>query len=161
MSTQSSGQSEEKSKSQKLKQSLLDLQTSLNGMLPEDTFEVQGMSWTMRLPTDEEQVWITTMLNTVTTVSSITSSKTAAVSMAIRKINGEDVFFFFKDKWDALSEEDRASIERMNTYALKYFIAEHLHEYLSSLPPAFTQSLWVKYHELEVRAEEAQVVGKK
>ena len=145
----------------KLKQSLLDFQSEMKGSLLEDTFTVQGKTWTMRLLNEEEQTWSTSMMNTTNVVTTAVSSRLATLAIGIREIDGVPVYEHFAGDWDNMPEATRTALEDMNKYALKYFVAEHLHSIMAPLPPETITSLWEGWSELIKRREGAQDMSKK
>jgi hypothetical protein len=149
------------SENKSLKQSLIDFQTEMKGLLLEDTFQVRGKRWTMRLPNEEEQTWITSMLNMSTTMSTYMSTRLAALAMGIKKIDGNDIYDYFMEDWFKLEESERRALENMNKYSRKYFVAEHLHEMLAEMPSEVINDLWEKWQELEDRRRSAQETAKK
>jgi hypothetical protein len=144
-----------------LKQALLDFQTEMKGLLIEDTFEVRGKQWTLRLPNEEEQCWTTSMLNMTTAMSTYMSTRLAALAIGIRKIDGKEVYDYFEDDWFKLSLDERNTIENLNQFGRKYFVAEHLHQYLSQMPSELINDLWAEWQKLEERRGQAQVMAKK
>ena len=147
--------------SSKLKQSLLDFQNEMKGRLIEDTFEVHGKKWEMKLLNEEEQMWATSMMNTSTVITTALSGRLANLAIGIRKIDGTPVYEAFTDEWEELSEQERAEVTAMNKYALKYFVAEHLYAFLSEFPPEVVTDLWDKWSELIERREGSQKMAKK
>jgi hypothetical protein len=144
-----------------LKQSLLDFQTEMKGRLLSDTFEVEGKKWTMQLLTDEEQTWALSMMNLSSALTTGTSGRVANLAIGIRQIDGIDVFDYFESDWDKFSDEEKAAFNDMNSFSLKYFVAEHMHEMLSSMPPEFVDDLWRGWEVLVTRRKDAQAMTKK
>ncbi len=144
-----------------LRKKLTDFQNEMKGLLLEDTFEVRGKMWKMKLPNEEEQTWVVSMLNMTTAMATYMSTRLAAISIGIREIDGVDVYNYFLEDWEGLSLEERSSLESMNQYARKYFVAEHMHAFLAEFGTEFINELWEKYQELEKRREGAQEIGKK
>ena len=145
----------------KLKQSLLDFQSEMKGKLLEDTFSVHDKTWTMKLLTDEEQTWAMSMVNTTNVISTGLSGRLASLSIGIREIDGKPVYEYFVGDWEAFPKAEREALENMNKYALKYFVAEHLHSLLAGMPPDVITDLWAGWEKLVVRHEESQEMSKK
>jgi len=144
-----------------LKQSLMDFQKEMKSQLLEDTFEVRGKRWTMRLLNEEETLWATSMMNTSTIVTSAVSAQLAHLAMGIREIDGSPIYEYFTEDWDKLEDRERAALLEMNRYALKYFVAEHMHSFLAEMPPEVTNDLWECWNKLLERREDAQAMAKK
>jgi hypothetical protein len=149
------------SENKSLKQSLIDFQTEMKGLLLEETFRVQGKAWTLQLLNDEEQTWATSMLNMTTTMSAFMSTRVAALAIGLRKIDGEDVYEYFMEDWLKLPEGERRALEAQNRFSRKYFVAEHMHQFLAELPSEVVSELWDCWTELEGRRKNSQEISKK
>lgn len=144
-----------------LKKSLLDFQSEMKGKLLEDTFSVYDKTWTMKLLNDEEQTWAMSMVNTTNAISTGLSGRLSNLAIGIRAIDGKPVYEYFVEDWEALPKADRDALENMNRYALKYFVAEHLHSVLAPMPPEVITELWESWEKLAERRAEAQAMSKK
>lgn len=144
-----------------LKQSLLDFQTEMKGLLLEDAFLLHGKMWTLKLLNEEEQTWATSMLNMTTTMSAYMSTRLAALAIGIRKIDGAEIYDYFQEDWYKLDEADRRALESENRFARKYFVAEHMHQFLAEMPSELINDLWSAWTELEGRRQKSQDMSKK
>ena len=149
------------SKINPLKQSLLDFQSEMKGKLLEDTFSVHDKKWTMKMLNEEEQMWSTSMMNTSTVITTALSGRLANLAIGIRAIDDKPVYEYFTDDWDELGEAEQTALVNMNRFAMKYFVAEHLHSVLAEMPPEVITDLWNGWNALVERRAEAQAVSKK
>lgn len=144
-----------------LKQSLLDFQSEMKSKLLEDTFTVHGKKWKMKMLNEEEQMWSTSMMNTTTVITTALSGRLANLAIGIREIDDTPVYEYFTDDWDSLGEGEQTALLNMNRFALKYFVAEHLHSILAEMPPDVVTDLWDGWNKLVERREAAQATAKK
>jgi hypothetical protein len=131
----------------------------------EDTFEVKGVLWKMRILNDHERTWANGYVRTVSVNAMLTSIKPATLAIAIRQIGtpgGEmvDVEDFFlksyKDEEKALSEAEKAVLSKSNPYVRQYYFAEQLYVWLSHRTPEFVQELWKCYDSMVERVSKAE-----
>jgi len=144
-----------------LKQSLLDFQSEMKGKLLDDEFTVHGKKWKMKMLNEEEQMWSTSMMNTTTVITTALSGRLANLAIGIREIDDTPVYEYFTEDWDELEEREQEALQNMNRFAIKYFVAEHLHSILAEMPPNVITDLWNGWNELVERRAEAQEMSKK
>ena len=142
---------------------LKDLAKDLDGSARiSDVFSIKGHTWEMRLLNEEESNWRNAHILAANKLAMLTSFRLPTLAIAIRKIDDIPIDHFFDDVWEEMDAQDRVEIQSMSKYAKKYFIAEHLMEFLSQRFPDAVEELFVKgYNVLQEREQEAQDTLKK
>lgn len=138
------------------KRILLDLAKEIDGEGLDEIFDIDNFKFRIRMLNEEETSWAYGFVNPTNVVTIATSIRLPTMSMAIREINGMPTDKFFESDWDNLDEVSRSAYESKNKYAKKYFVAEHLMEFLSQRQPDFMHSLWKRYEVLENRRKDLQ-----
>jgi hypothetical protein len=142
---------------------LNDLAKDLDGQKRiSDTFHLQGHTWEMQLLNEEEGNWRNAHIVAANKLAMLSSFRLPTLAIAIRRIDGVSVEEFFSQKWDNLDAQDRVDLQNMSKYAKKYFMAEHLMEFLSQRPPDAIEDLFLNgYDVLQKREADAQDTLKK
>jgi len=145
------------------RQILHDLATELQSQLLEDTFEVQGQQWTMRLLNEEEVSWCfsQTAFNPGNVVAMGVEFKDPTLAIGIRKMNGVVVHQVFEEDWFSLEDEEREEIINRPGMTLEKFGASCLLRYIKELPSEFANELYAHWNSLEKRRKDAQDASKK
>lgn len=146
---------------------LIDIGKELDG----ETLEAELVSGSLRckarLLNEEESNWRYAHVDPSNSVSALSSFRLPTLSMGIREIYHSkldrwvSVFEFFDEKWQELPQPTRDALTGMNKYARKYFVAEHLMEWLSQRPPEVMTELNKQWDELEEKRKKAQESLKK
>lgn len=144
-----------------LKSILTDLSNELQGSLLEDTFEVRGRKFTMKLLNAEENMWRNARVDISSQYSALSSWKLPTLAISIRAIEGKPIEEAYKDKWDELDESTKSMLETANKFAKKYFTADFLMQELSQFPNDFIEELTACWEKLSGRSREAQDALKK
>jgi hypothetical protein len=127
-----------------------------------DVFHLQKHSWEMQLLTEEESNWRNAHILASNKLAMLTSFRLPTLAIAIKKIDDLPLDQFFADEWEALDAQERVDLQNMSKYAKKYFMAEHLMEFLSQRPPDVIEDLFINgYNLLQEREQEAQDALKK
>lgn len=140
---------------------LADLASEVDQGFIEDTYEVGGHQYTMRLLSDGENNWKNRYIDIITSSGALLSQQKApTLAVAIRAIDGKSVDEIFPDPAapaaDA-TQEDKDYHERwkgLSSEARQFERAKMLLNYLSKRPDDFISMLWEKYQELKGRREE-------
>lgn len=143
------------------KQSLIDLEKELQGTLLRDTFTVAGRQWEMRLLNAEETMWRDARIDMSSQFAALSSWKLPTLAIGIKSINGIPVEKYFENDWAKLDDDAKDVLQNANSLAKKYFVADHLMQYLSQLPQDFIKDLTAKWEELRERSSESQDTLKK
>lgn len=137
-----------------------DLASELDQGFLEDTFEVAGHQWTMRLLQDHERNWANGFIRNTSINSMVTSVRAPTLAIGIRSIDGIPIATFFQKQFEAENEElhalARQMIEQANPYTRQYWFAERMFQWLSLRPPTFVEKLWAKWLSLEERRDKAE-----
>jgi len=141
------------------KQILFDLQKELAGDLLEETVEVRGKMFTLRLLNEAETGWTYNFVNIngVGKTSTLLSARLAMLSVGVRAIDGVSLEEIFEEDWKALDEITKAHMLSENNGKKKFAIAALFMETLSEYPPTFIQALQEKWKELEERRTAVQL----
>jgi hypothetical protein len=159
----------DKAKKQSTISLLDDLAKELDEGFIEDTFEVHGIFWKMRLLQDHESNWANGYQRTNSAMAMLSSRRAPTLAIGIREIGKKNemkqVRQFFIDEWvktrGEMDEATRQILDNTNDYVQQYFFAEQLFQWLSKRPSEFVQALWVKWQLLEERRTKAEeVMGK-
>lgn len=152
--------------SKHVKDILTDIGKELDGDTLEGEISAGGLRFKVRLLTEEESNWRFGHVNTSNNASALSSFRLPTLAIGIREIYHEkfgrwvSVYEFFDEDWQKLSEEVQEALMDGNKYSKKYFMAEHLMEWLSQ-----RREIMLDLHEqwtgLEKRREEAQKALKK
>lgn len=141
---------------------LLDVQKELGGDYLEDTFQVGGHSYLMRMYNDAEFTWI------FSKVDSAALSNKAALALQIRKptlavviraIDGVSVESMFEDEWNSLDDDQKETwinLKISEEEAKKYFSAELFLNLISKFPSSSINKLYEEWRKLEKRQETAK-----
>jgi hypothetical protein len=145
------------------KRLLNDLAKELDGETMESTFLFKGHEFTISLLNEEETNWRNGFVNTGTSLSTLSSWRLPTLAIGIRYIDGVSVYEFFADQWNETEEgrQVRALIEGRGRFSRKYFVAEHMMEWLAERDTEVMEEMWDHWLELEKRREEAQESIKK
>ena len=137
------------------KRLLLDLEQELKGLLLEDTFEVLGHKYTLRLLTEEETIWTYGYLNPKSTVSIAVAARLASLSVGLRAVDGYPVSEVFAGEYEALSpaEKDNLHAEHRDPQLV---YAALVMGWLKRQPDVFLNELHDAWQTLETRRLEAQ-----
>jgi hypothetical protein len=146
-----------------------DLASELDQGHLEETVEVHGVHWTMRLLEDHETNWANGYQRTNSTLALISSRRAPTLAIGIRsigkmnadgKLELKPVKQYFIDAWvEAQGELDEATksiLNNANEYIQQYWFAEQLFHWLSKRPSAFVQALWTKWQALEERRDKVE-----
>jgi len=142
---------------------LADLASEVDQGFIEDTFEVNGHSYKMRLLSDGETNWKNRYVDALSSALSMLSQrKSATLAVAIRSIDGQSVESLYAPVVDVdLNEEDKKAAEKKVTdwtllgkLERQFRVAADVYDFLSARPEAFVTSLWEKFQELENRRDE-------
>lgn len=142
---------------------LNDLAAELDGETLESTFNFKGHEFTISLLNEEETNWRNGFVNTGTSLSTLSSWRLPTLAIGIRFIDGISVYDFFAEEWKETEEgrQVRTLLEGKGRFSRKYFVAEHLMEWLAERDPEVLEEMWEHWLELEKRREEAQESLKK
>lgn len=145
-----------------LKQTLLDIgkELDITGAISE-TFGVFGHKWKMALLNEEESNWRMSHVVMSNKLSAVASFRLPTLAIGIREIDDIPVVDFFAEDWEAMSADVRNELMSMNPYSKKYFVAEHLMQFLAARFPEGVAELWEKWQMLENRRLEAIATLKK
>lgn len=150
-----------------VKDILYDIGKELDGDTLEGELSAEGLRFKVRLLNEEESNWRFGRVDPSNTMSAINSYKLPTLAIGIREIHHDkldrwvSVYEFFDEDWEKLPAETRDALMSMNKYSKKYFIAEHLLEWLSQRNPSIIKKLYDQWVDLEKRREEAQEALKK
>lgn len=137
-----------------------DLATELDKGFLEDTFDVSGHKWTMRLLQDHERNWANGFIRNTSLNAMLTSVRAPVLAIGIRAIDGIPIPVFFQKQWEEESGEleslAKQMLENSNPYIKQYWFAERLFQWLSLRPPKFVEGLWEKWTALEGRRDKAE-----
>lgn len=137
-----------------------DLASELDKGFLEETFEVSGHRWTMRLLQDHERNWANGFIRNTSLNAMLTSVRAPVLAIGIRAIDDVPIPTFFQKQWEEESAEletlARQMLETSNPYIKQYWFAERLFVWLSQRPPKFVEGLWAKWTELEQRRDKAE-----
>lgn len=145
------------------RQLLEDLSNELKGSLIEDTFEVHGIQWTMRLLNEDEFTWCfsKTEIDLKNAIAMGISFRLPTLAIGIRAFNGKSVVETFQDDWNELPEDEKEVFLSRPGATPDKIGAEFMLEYLKALPSTFVNELYEKWQELELRRKESQEALKK
>jgi hypothetical protein len=153
--------------SNNVKSLLTDIGRELDGDGLEGEISVESLRCKVRLLNEEESNWRYAHVDSSNSVSALTSYRLPTLAIGIRDIFHQkqnrwiSVYEFFDEDWKFLPQDTRDALESMNKYAKKYFVAEHLMEWLSQRPPEVLVELVKQWDQLEARRKEAQEALKK
>ena len=134
---------------------LMDLTKELQGLLIEDTFEVLGHKYTMRLLTEEETIWTYSFLNPKSTVSIAVASRLASLSIGLRAIDGIPIEECFTPIWEALSDPEQG--EMLKEYKSSQMVyAKLVMDWLGEQANEFMNKMHSSWQSLEKRREDSQ-----
>ena len=134
---------------------LMDLDKELKGLLLEDTFEVLGHKYTLRLLSESETIWTFEFLNPSSTLSIAVASRLANLAIGLRAIDGYPVDEVFKDTFDFYSEDKKDSLLKAYEESQKVY-ATLVMDWLKQKPSEFVTELHECWQELQTRRYEAQ-----
>jgi hypothetical protein len=159
----------EESKKKAAESILDDLATELDKGYQEDTFQVRGVYWKMRLLQDHENNWANSYQRTNSALALLSSRRAPVLAIGIREIGTADadgkismlsVKEFFLAQWKKergeLDEISQKILDQSNLLVQQYWFAEKLFDWLSKRPSEFIQALWSKWQLLEERREAAE-----
>lgn len=133
---------------------LADLVSELDKGFIEETFEVKGHKFAIRLLTDGEVNWKNRFINAMdSSLALLSSRKAPTLAIAIRSIDDKSVVDVFAED---LEGEALAQYGAKSAIEKKFWAAEQLFNWLSNRPSDFTGELYAKYAELEERRGEVQ-----
>lgn len=137
---------------------LLDLQKELSGELLEETFDLRGKKFTLRLLTESETGWVYSFVNvgSLGQAATLLGARLAMLAVGLRAIDGYTVEELLEGVWDGMGEEKRRECLANNHHQKKFALASIFMEQLSEYPPAFISELQEKWQRLEARRNEAQ-----
>lgn len=149
-----------------LPQLLQDLAAEVDQGFIEDTFEINGHRYLMRLLSDGETSWKNRYIDAfASALAMISQRKAPTLAVGIRAINGIKVTDIFKPTANEdSSEEAKKEVkdwEQMGELKRQFAAAEKLVDYLSKRPAEFTTGLYDKWQELEKRRDEVMTNLKK
>jgi hypothetical protein len=148
---------------------LNDLEAELDEGFLEEIVTVRKRLWKLRLLNDHERTWAMKFVQNTSLVSLAHSTRAPLLAISIREIGvmGDDgkpdmmpVREFFVKQWEEQIKDKKALVEQIlnnaNPYALQYWFAERMYEWLSKRPPEFVGELFDAYRKLEERREAAE-----
>jgi hypothetical protein len=141
------------------KQVLLDIKKELEGYCIEDTFEVHGHSFKMRLLDESENRWVLGFVPNLDfqNIKTLMSIRVPMLAAGVREIDGNSVSTMFDEDWDKLSEDEKESLFREHGSDSKLiFVKNSLRDLLDKFPPEWNSELYAKWTELEARRRSAQ-----
>ena len=139
---------------------LADLAAEVDQGFLEDTFDILGHKYTMRLLSDGETNWKNRYIDGLSSALSIISQRRAAtLAIAIRIIDGHNVESLYAPAAPTSDATDieKAEYERwtkMGRLERQFDASRKLYDYLSLRPDTFTVALFEKFQELESSREE-------
>lgn len=143
-----------------------DIGKELDGDTLEGEISARGLRCKVKLLTEEESNWRFARADPSTTLSALSSLKLPTLAIGIRELYHEkldrwvSVYEFFDSDWELLPKETREVLMGSNKFSKKYFIAEHLMEWLSQRREVIGE-LYSQWKDLEDRREKAQATLKK
>lgn len=144
----------------KLPKLLEDLASEIDQGFIEDTFEVLGKKYKLRLLSDGEANWKNRFIDGFASGMAILSQrKSATLAVAIREIEGQNVIAIFTPAAPAADEKAENKKEydewsKATELERQFIVARKMYDYLSKRPSDFTTELYNKFDELEARRKE-------
>lgn len=137
-----------------------DLASELDKGFLEESFDIAGHKWTMRLLQDHERNWANGFVRNTSLNAMLTSVRAPVLAIGIRSIDGVPIPQFFQQQWESEAAEletvAQQMLESANQYVKQYWFAERLFKWLSMRPPSFVEQLWAKWTDLESRRDKAE-----
>jgi|LSQX01.2.fsa_nt_gb hypothetical protein len=137
----------------KLHKILLDLQKEVAGDMLENTVEVNGKKFLMRLLTEAETAYSFSMVDATNNISIAMSTRLANLSVGIRSIDGVTIEEMFKPVYENLDDEEKEEFVG-DTFSTIY--AKLFHDWLKIQSPYFISELNDHWMELERRRIDAK-----
>lgn len=145
----------------KVPQFLQDMASEVDQGFIEDTFEVFGRKFKLRLLSDGENNWKNRYVDVMVASGALISQNRApTLAVAIREIDGQPMDKIFPDPVkpaDDASDEEKQSYERWNRMSKlerQFERCKQMYEYLSNRPDDFVIALHEKFMSLRGRREE-------
>jgi hypothetical protein len=139
---------------------LQDLSAEIDQGFIEDTFEVQGHKYKLRLLSDGESNWKNRYIDGLSSALSLMSQrKSATLAIAIRAIDANDVVTLFAPTVPTADSDDAAKKEyeewtKATKLERQFNVAKKMYDFLSQRPNDFTTELFDGYSKLEDRRKE-------
>lgn len=143
-----------------LPQLLQDLTSEIDQGFIEDTFEVQGRKYKLRLLSDGETNWKNRYIDGLSSALSLLSQrKSATLAVAIRAIDGQDIIALFTPPAPTAESTDAQKAEhdawlRSSKVERQFAVAKKMYDFLSNRPNEFTTELFNRFEDLEGRRKE-------
>lgn len=140
------------------KRILLDLQRELSGELLEETFEIRGKKFTLRLLNESETGWVYgfVSVSSIGQAATLLGARLAMLAIGVRAIDGYTVEELLEGVWSDMDEVKKREYLSNNHNSKKFALAAIFKEQLSEYPPSFISELQEKWQGLEARRNEAQ-----
>lgn len=139
---------------------LADLAAEVDQGFLEETYEVKGHKYLLRLLSDGETNWKNRYIDGLASpLSMMSQRKSATLAVALRAIDGTDVISMYAPPAITADSTDVEKAEserwgRLNSLDKQFEVARKLYEYIARRPAEFSTGLYAKFQELEERRDE-------
>lgn len=147
------------SENEDMSQMLADLTAEIDKGFLEETYEVQGHKYRMRLLSDGENNWKARWMDAFGSALSILAQrKSATLAVSLKSIDEQDVLVLFAPKappTDA-AESVLADYEKWSkgdALDRQFIVAKKIYNFLSQRPETFVTALYAEYEKLEKRRD--------
>lgn len=140
---------------------LSNLQKELAGDFLQEEVEIRGHKYLMRLLNEKENSWTFRFFKAGNELSLAVAVRSAQLAVGIRSIDGVDLKDCVKNKFEALTEDERVALFKRNEDEEHLASAELFVEFLVAQPPDFIGELHDAWSTLQRKHEESRGALKK
>jgi len=140
---------------------LSNLQKELSGDFLQETVEVRGRKFTMRLLSEKENGWTFRFFKAGNELSLAITVRSAQLAMGIRAIDGVSLIDCTKAQLNALTIIERNTLFEKNDGNPDFVASELFMKFLLDMPPEYVGELHEHWTQLQMKQQEAQEALKK